>query len=194
MSLRSLSLIAVFALSGCVVGQNIKLRYEPPAANAGSSTPVTLSVTDKREYVVSGNKRPEYVGHYRAGFGNTWDVVNFRNVPLADQMNTDVQKELQSLGFSSGNAQSGKTVSIEIHEWNFDAATNGRFWFDVRLVVKSANGAELYATQVKDERIIKGSAWSGAKNAMARGIPVIYGEVIRKLIRENPGTMAALRK
>ena len=196
MSARILFIVAIVGLSGCVAGQNIRLRYEPSrdAAAASASMPTKVIVTDNREYVVSGDKRPEYIGHYRAGFGNTWDVVNFKQVSLANQFAMDIESELKSLGFAVNDSQFRKVVTVAIREWNFDAMTNGRFWYDIQLTVSVPDGTKLFDTHVQDEKTVQGSVMTGAKSAMEKEIPVLYGQIIRALIRDNQGTMAALRK
>jgi uncharacterized lipoprotein YajG len=193
--IRTMALLATAALlTGCVAGQHIKLHYEPApqASSSGAGAPFVLVVKDQREYVTSGNKTPWYIGHYRAGFGNTWDVVNFNQVPLADQMKSDLHRDLLSLGFVEGASGSAKTVTVTITEWNFDAAINGRLWYDVQVSVAAADGHVLATSQVKDEKVIKGSVMMGAKGAMEDEIPTYYAEVIRKLVRENPTTLGAL--
>ena len=189
-----LALLALtVALAGCVAGQNIKLHYEPaPGAAAGPSVPVTLRVIEQRDYVTRGDKSPAYLGHYRAGFGNTWDVINRDKVPLADQMRDDLRAELASLGCS--DAAGGKVLTVTIHEWNFDAWVNGKIWFDVEASLAGADGTPLASSHAKEERPITGSFWSGGKGAMEKNVPEVYGEVLRKLVREDPAMMAALRR
>ena len=184
---------AVALLSGCVAGQSIKLSYTPdPAVNSPATEPVTLVVRDQREYVTNRDKDPWYLGHYRAGFGNTWDVANYGKAPLEDQFRSDLHRELQTLGFT-GDAASQNTLTISIREWNFDAATNGRLWYEIRVAVTDRSGRVTAESTIKDQRIIRGSAMTGAKSAMEREVPEIYRDVIRALVRNNATVLAALR-
>jgi uncharacterized lipoprotein YajG len=194
--LRTIALATItILLTGCVAGQNIKLAYEPaPQSTTTSSRPVALTVTDQRTYVTSGNKDPSYLGHYRAGFGNPWDVSNFKKVPLAEQLKNDLRKELQSLGFTDGTRGSANEVAVTIREWNFDAAVNARIWYDLHIRVVARDGSVSSATDVKNERVVNGNVMTGAKSAMEKELPVIYGEVIRQLIRDNPAAISALAK
>lgn len=189
-------LVAItLSLTGCVAGQNIRLHYEPAASdNVVSKQTVNVVVSDQREFVTSGNKTPWYIGHYRAGFGNTWDVVNYGKVPLADQMKKDIQSELLSLGFH-GNSQNipSKTVSVSVKNWNFDAMANGELWYDITIVVIDSNGAALASTNLSDKKYIDGNFWTGAKGAMENVVPKIYADLIKSMIRDNPVVLAALK-
>lgn len=190
-------LVLAVVLAGCVAGQNIKLQYQPGpprGSTAVSSGAVFVTVSDQRSYVTSGNKEPSYLGHYRGGFGNTWDVMNYKDVALADQMRSDIWRELASLGFKEAGQGAEKTIAVVIHEWNFDANINGRVWFDVAITVVAADGRQLATARVKDEKIVKGSVMTGAKGAMEEQVPAIYGEVIRRLLRDAPMTLAALSR
>lgn len=190
--IRICILALALALAGCVAGQSIRLRYEPAATGAtAASVPVAVTVIEHREYVTGGDKQPWYLGHYRAGFGNTWDVATQGKVPLAEQLQADLRGELASLGLREGSG--GRALAVKIHEWNFDTLMNGRVWYDVEATVTGADGAPLATVRVKDERTVEGNVWTGAKGAMEAQVPAIYGEMIRKLVRENPAMLAALR-
>ena len=188
-------LFCSLVLTGCVAGQNIKLQYQPDSVAVTKlvvSDGFALSVSDKRSFVTSGNKNPWYIGHYRAGFGNTWDVTTYKKVPLADQLQADLKKELMSLGLKEGASETARLVAVTIRDWNFDAMNNGRFWYDIQIVVSGRDGDVLAESSVKEEKVIKGSMMTGAKSAMEKQVPLIYGEIIRKLVRENPAILAAL--
>ena len=188
-------LAMTLGLTGCVAGQNIKLHYEPVTSNNFVSKQlVNIIVSDQREFVTSGNKSPWYIGHYRAGFGNTWDVVNYGKVPLADQMKKDIQSELLSLGFQSDPQNiSSKTVSVFVKNWNFDAMANGELWYDITVVVSDSKGAALASVNLSEKKYIDGSFWTGAKGAMQKEVPKIYSDLIRSMIRDNPVVLAALK-
>jgi hypothetical protein len=193
--MKNFLLVFVVALTGCVAGQNINLQYDPtPKQGAALHQTVAVTVEDKRSYVTDGDKQPWYIGHYRAGFGNTWDVTTRDKVPFATQVKADLQKELTSLGFTEGSDSHAKRVTVVIKDWNFDAMVNGKLWYDLEITVRSSDGAVLATSDVKDERVIKGSIWTGAKGAMTEEVPVMYGEVLQSLIRNNAPIMEALRK
>jgi hypothetical protein len=193
--LRKFTVLAIMVggLSACVAGQSIKLAYAPPAPTAASnSSAVTVLVVDQRNYVTSGDKKPFYLGHYRGGFGNTFDVTNYQKVPLADQMKSDLGGELSSLGFAS--AAGGKQLKVIITEWNFDTMVNGKVWYAVTVSVADASGTVLAQSTVKDQKTVDGNLLTGAKGAMEDEVPQIYAQMIRATVRENPSILAALKR
>jgi hypothetical protein len=199
MKMRNLIKSLTFALSGlilagCVAGQSLHTEYEAPAAVAPvSGATVTLAVTDDRPYVKSGEKAPYYVGRYRAGFGNPWDVSTDNDEPLADILRRDIAEELAALGHpvkAEGAADRG--IAISIRDWNFDGYQNGQFWYDLLVTVRSPTGDVLVNSIVKDKIGISGTLWEGAKGGFERDMPRLYPQIIRKLARENDEVSAAL--
>ena len=88
-------LMSVAVLSSCVigsVGNKIQLSYVPSPQEVPGlvSKTFSLEVTDRRPYVTHGKKVPSYLGIYRGGYGNPFDVVNKGKVALADQMKADL--------------------------------------------------------------------------------------------------------
>jgi len=187
--------LAPLALAGCVAGQSLETGYEAqPAAVPASGTSVVLRVTEDRPYVKSGDKAPYYVGKYRAGFGNPWDVSTKDNVPLVDILRGDITEELAGLGHPVKDATpADRQIAVSIRDWNFDGYQNGEFWYDLLVTVQAADGAVLATSVVKDRVGITGTLWEGAKGGFERDMPKLYPQVIRKLVRENAEISAALK-
>ncbi len=191
-------LMAVAVLSSCALGnagRKLQLSYAPsPQSVPGlHSKTFSIQVTDRRPYVTHGKKVPSYLGIYRGGYGNPFDVVNYGKVALADQMKVDLRSEFQALGLVETAASASKQVSVRIHDWNFDAGIDARFWYDVELSVADFEGKQLATSRAKAEMVIKGNAFAGPHSAMQKEIPVRYGELIRKLVREDSSILSALR-
>jgi len=187
--------LAPLALAGCVAGQSLGTDYEAqPAAVATGGSSVLLTVTEDRPYVKSGDKAPYYVGRYRAGFGNPWDVSTQDNVPLVDVLRGDIAEELVALGHPvKDSAPADRQMAVSIRDWNFDGYQNGEFWYDLLVTVRAADGAVLVNSVVKDKVGITGTLWEGAKGGFERDMPKLYPQVIRKLVRENAEVSAALK-
>lgn len=187
--------LAPLALAGCVAGQSLGTDYEAqPAAVATGGSSVLLTVIEDRPYVKSGDKAPYYVGRYRAGFGNPWDVSTQDNVPLVDVLRGDIAEELVALGHPvKDSAPADRQMAVSIRDWNFDGYQNGEFWYDLLVTVRAADGAVLVNSVVKDKVGITGTLWEGAKGGFERDMPKLYPQVIRKLVRENAEVSAALK-
>lgn len=142
---------------------------------------VFVEAKDNRDFVVSGNKNPSYLGHLRGGYGNTWSVGNAGNLALAEQFKNDLVAELKSQGIQTGES-GDRQLSVEINDWNFDAYQNGRVWYDIAVSVADAAGKVLASTTVKGEKVVRGSVMMGAVGAMKREVPVIYSDVIKEIL------------
>jgi uncharacterized lipoprotein YajG len=182
-----------FMLCGCVAGQNIKIGGVPEgAAKESSGVIVELNVNDERPFVTSGDKEPYYIGHYRAGFGNTWDVTTYQKVALAEIMKKDLVAELQSLGYQVEKEGSNKKLVVKINDWNFDTYMNGKLWWDIDVIVIDPSGEVVTRVNLKDKKVIKGSVWVGAKYAFEKAVPEYYLEIIKAIVRDNKAVLNAL--
>lgn len=183
-------------LSGCVAGQSIRMTYVPLSQPVESlNIAVSVQVNDDRPFVVNGDKTSSYLGHYRAGLGNTWDVNTQNKEPLASMIQRDLGAELQSLGFTVGpQASAARMIKVSIVDWNFDTYINGKFWYDCRVMVLDGTGRQLSGQQLRDTVVIEGNIWVGAKYAFEREMPNVYRSILRKMVREAPTTLAALKE
>lgn len=185
--------LAVWQLTGCVAGQTIALDHEPAeTASPDTGIAVQLSVTDQREYVLSGKEPPDYIGQYRAGFGNPWNVTTASKLSFADNLAEDIGEELQNLGFSLAESGADGKLNVDIRDWNFDTYSNGEIWCEIDVSVLAADGSKLASSTVKESREFKGSVWVGAKSAMEEGVPQIYDEVVDAILRSNQAVLDAL--
>lgn len=170
-------------LSGCVAHQAITLRHAPGSGPAvASAKSVSIDAKDSREFIVSGNKQPSYLGHFRAGFGNTWDVNNAGKRALADQFRHDLTAELESHGVKV-IASGERKMLVDIKDWNFDAYQNGKVWYEIAVSVAAADGTLLASIILKKENIvIRGSVMTGPAGAFKRDMPLLYSGIIKEIL------------
>jgi len=181
-------------LSGCVAFQTIALDYSPkPHDKIISSHIIKSDVTDERPYIVSGKKRDRYIGHYRGGYGNTWDVLLNGRDSLAERFAIDILKELKACGFQTSPLPANRALKVEIYDFNFDTYVNGRVWYDLRISVLDSQDKTLVSSALKDERVIKGSVWIGPVASFPKELPKIYHEIIEDIVRNNDGVLNALK-
>ena len=187
-------MLCAMVLGGCVVGQSLPASYEAgPAAAAATGTAVAVAVRDERPFVKSGDKPPYFIGKYRGGFGNPWDVTTKDKQPLAALLERDLGKELQALGYGVvARPGAQRALDVVIVDWNFDGVMDGKFWYELDAKVLGPDGAELAASKVKDMQYIEGSFWMGAKGGFEAKMPELYAGAIRKLVRDNPTISSAL--
>ena len=181
-------------LSGCAAFQKITLDYVPePHEKIISSYVIKSDVRDDRSYVKSGRKRDSYLGHYRAGYGNTWDVLLRGGNSLAEQFAIDILKELKACGFQTSPLSGNRALRVDIKEFNFDAYINGRFWYDIQVSVLDSENNTLASSTIEDEHVIKGSVWVGPTASFPREIPKIYNSIIEEIVRNNDTILNALK-
>ena len=182
LTLFAICLTFLTTMSGCVAGQAIALRHTPSTSPAlTSSKTVAVDVKDSRDFVLSGNKGPSYLGHFRAGFGNTWDVNNAKKRALAEQFRTDLIAELESRGIKTV-ASGERRMLVDIKEWNFDAYQNGRIWYEIDVSVTDAKGSLRGKIALKNEKVIRGSVMTGPARAFKREVPMIYSGIINDIV------------
>ena len=181
-------------LSGCVAFQKITLDYIPePHEKIISSYVIKSDVRDDRIYVTSGQKKDSYLGHYRAGYGNTWDVLLRGGNSLAEQFAIDILKELKACGFQTSPLSGDRALKVDINEFNFDAYVNGKFWYNIQVSVLDSANNTLASSTIADEHIIKGSIWVGPTASFPREIPILYNSIIERIVRDNPDVLNALK-
>jgi hypothetical protein len=120
------------------------------------------------------------VGKYRAGLGNPWDVTTEGKVPLAQQLTTDLEEELMSLGFAAGG--DGMTLQVVIREWDFTGYQNGRFWYRLEVAALDASGLARASASLGEEIEVRGTLLLGARGGFERDMPVIYDRIVTALI------------
>lgn len=187
-------LLAVPFLGGCVAGQTIGLDYAPEGARSSSrNVSVNVDVTDSRPYIADGSKNGAFIGNYRGGFGNPFDVKTSSGEPLATIVKRDLSADLKALGFNVAEDKAARKVRVTINEWKFDAYTNLTYWYDITVAILDAQNRPLKQHTLKNSVNIEGSAWTGPKSAAEREVPKLYRGIVRKMVRENTEALRALQ-
>ena len=187
--------VAAAVLSGCASDWGIPLAYTPDPQEFPGLAAKTFSVlvTDERSYVVNHDKQPSYLGKYKGLVGDTWDAATDDNVPLADHMRNDLRRELQALRLIEDTTAPLKQIKVRILDWNFSAGKSARYWYNVEILVADSKGRQLALSVLKDDKVVKGTLVEGAKWSLEQDVPTLYSELMRKLVRENPSILEALR-
>jgi hypothetical protein len=190
--LRNIILLFVaVALSGC---QSVNLHYEPVVgASVINRVPVSLSVTDQRKYVLSGDQGPSFLGKSRTNFGETKHAYTEDRAPLADHLKKDLLQELRSLGFDEQASKDSRSITVTIQDWNSDGWYDVNFWYEVAISVTSPEGTVLARSVIKDEKKLEGHGGLAGSLTIINEMPKIYGEIIKALVRDNAEVYSALK-
>ena len=171
----------LLTLGGCAIGN----RYD--YGNAISGLPVSgsgklaVNVVDARPYVLSGDKKPDFVGLQRGGFGNPFDVRTGSGRPLADEMRDAIAKALQQQGFSvvGGTESAPRKLELRVLEWKTDVMVKMKTTYDLQLSVFDASGALLAQSKTKGEDVGAGGFESGNATNAARTFELRFTELVR---------------
>lgn len=196
--LARMGIFAVFAalwltLGGCAVGN----RYDYGSAISGlpvsGSGKLAVDVVDVRPYVLSGDKKPDFVGLQRGGFGNPFDVRTASGQPLAAEMRDAISKALQQQGFVvvGGTEAAPRKLELRVFEWKTDVMMKMKTLYDLQLSVFDAGGALLAQSRTKGEDVGTGGFESGNAINAARTFELRFTELVRDEAVRNALTTQA---
>lgn len=142
-------------------GRKESVQSAWPAVAGYTSFGVEVAVTDQRPYVLSGSKQPAFVGLSRGGFGNPFDVMTESGQPLAQDVQTAVQRGLSNAGINASAASgdtrraagaSSRLLLLILKEWKSDTYTTTGFAYDFSAEVYDAGGKLLGSQNVRGSR------------------------------------------
>lgn len=174
---NTLARTAVFAgifgaLGGCAFGQKIVYSGTVADIDASGTASVAIATWDQRPYVVTGDKKPTFVGLSRGGFGNPFDVNTASGAPLADDMSQSIAASLNARGFKAAvvhvaaaqshravvdalrNTGDERDVLIKLDEWKTDTYVHTSLHYDVKVTVLGKDGDELASQSFRGEEKI----------------------------------------
>ena len=161
--MRNLVLVFFIAVltSGCAVGNTHRYDLGDAELTLETQKSVAVMTIDLRPYILDGDKDPTFVGLYRAGFGNPFDVSTDSDRPLATDMSISIVEAMKKKGVKafSLDAPDGATralarqllikenadrlVILQQREWKTDTYFNTALIYSVTLEVLRGDGASL---------------------------------------------------
>lgn len=204
-----LIMIAAVSISGCAVGN--KHVYNDVAVETSAKTGKSVSVAslDQREYVVSGQSKPEFVGMQRGGFGNPFDVLTASGRSLSSEFTTAIKNALERNGakvFSLETKPSNVTnpamaelvattgdrlLLLSIKEWVGDSQINTEVRYNLLLTVADSSGKSLATKSHTGIRNLGGSQFNPPAHAK-EVMPKAFREAIETLLNSQE-VVAALQ-
>ena len=207
MSTFRLSIIFLASfLVGCAVGNTYDYsRANIDLAVQGDSE-LGLAVIDQRPYVLSGDKKPNFIGLQRGGFGNPFNVSTESGRALAVEMAEAMTSELEDNGFKvfdlrvskSGSeiiasavrdAAKTRNIILIVQEWKTDAMMSFGLSYDLRLQVMDESANLLAEAETAGTKEKLGGA--GFESANAISAANAFSSKIGQLFNE-PDVMRAL--
>lgn len=159
------SALLLFLLSACAVGNKYDYRAATPELQARSSGAVAVGVHDKRSYVLSNDKGPNFVGLQRGGYGNPFNVGTLSGHALADDFawvivdalrKNDIEASAVRLSPQDGResalqvidgADAERVILVTLEEWKSDNFMNVALIYSLSAEVLDERGRVLAATR-----------------------------------------------
>jgi hypothetical protein len=195
-------------VSGCAVGN--KHRYHDVIADIKFSGDIAIGVgtQDAREYIISGDKDPTFVGLSRGGYGNPFNVGTQSGQPLANDISQTISNSLSKKGFKpiiielshrdNDNtiieklilSKAPRLIFLKLNEWKSDTFTNTALLYNVDFKVMDEKGEVLAEKHLEGRDNLKGSVMNPPSHAK-KAIPEALKQKIEELLND-PGVQKAL--
>jgi hypothetical protein len=202
-------LCASLFLGGCAVGQKIRYHDAELAINASGDTMIAVTCLDGRPYIKSGEKDKTYIGNFRGGFGNPFNVSTESQKPLADDITSVICASLQKKGFACTPisvepnetqdqiinklkvTKAKRLILLAINEWRSDTYSNTSLYYDIVLTIMDNQGARLAESDAKGEDDLGGSFGNPPAHAK-EAVPKAYKKKLESLLN-GPSVIDALK-
>lgn len=183
----------------------IKLNYQ-------GSGKIVLTVQDKRPYIVSGEKKPEYVGYFRkASFGQPYDATTPNKNPLSEALSSRIVESLKRAGYDVIEVKSiptetdeaiiekmkqygtSKIVIMTLREWMSEAYYNVGLTYDVGLKIMNKGGNTIAVENVKGSDDLGDRNWVPEMRAKIY-VPEAAKKTLEELFNKQKITKSLLMK
>jgi len=189
--------LVVLLFTSCALGH--RHNYHDTIANIAASGNITVALAthDQRQYILSGQSAPEYVGMRRGGFGNPFNITTVSGKPLAEDITTSICNSLSAKGYKAvavsvvhsdtrdkviekmKQSESKRLLLVTLNEWQSDTSINTGLSYNVRLEVLDSNGHKLAEKIIKGDDNFRSSVW--AWDPLAEGREAIHKAFKEKL-------------
>lgn len=172
-TVRAAAFVCIAAvLGGCAFGQKITYSDTVADVEASGNKSVAVATLDQRPYVITGDKKPSFVGLSRGGYGNPFDVLTVSGAPLADEFSASISRSLSERGFKSSvvkvaasqsrratidqlrGAGAERLVLISLKEWKSDKYMRTSLIYDVTVKVFDTAGEELATASFHGDEVV----------------------------------------
>ncbi len=200
------ALMIVLAVTGCAVGNTYDYEAATVSLPVKGNESVGLGVIDNRSYVLSGDKKADFIGLQRGGFNNPFDVRTASGKPMTEDMQTALSRALDNSGFdvkkldfsssdselvASVVASSGeeKNIVLTVTDWKTDVFMNITLFYDLLLEVYEKDGAIVATNRLHGKEGVGGG---GFESQNSRAAASAFETKIGRLFN-SPDIIAALK-
>ena len=151
---RVLILLGVFLLVAGCANHGVDYRQAAPRFDGGiAGKSVSVLVFDERPYVLSEDKRPNYVGDSIFQDGSSKGVYTASGDALAADLQTAIISGLKRNRIAAETPQmfadgADRQLHVTLREWKAEYSGGALFDYDITATVKDAEGRELASKSV----------------------------------------------
>lgn len=175
------SCVLLVMLGGCAAGNRYDYGHAIGGLPIEGTGKLAVDVVDARPYVLNGQKKPDFVGLQRGGFGNPFDVRTGSGRPLAVEMRDAIVAALQKQGYVVVGGKDGpsRRMELQVFEWKTDVMMHMKTSYNLQLSVFDENGGVLAKSDTKGEDVGgAGFESTNASNAV-RTFELRFTELLR---------------
>jgi hypothetical protein len=195
-------LIVLSLVTGCAFGIKYDFAHVSADISASGRSAIAVATSDRRDYVVSGKKRPNFVGLQRGGYGNPFNVTTKSNSPLADEVTTALVASLSKRGFkampisvSAGDdrkavmekaaaAKADRILITTLNDWKSDVSWNVALEYDVTVTVYDGSGWKFGEKNIQGRENLSGGARQPVRYART-AVPAAFKEKLEELLNST---------
>jgi hypothetical protein len=204
-------LLLIFLITSCAAGH--KIKYHDTVASLSASGNITIAVAthDQRQYILSGESDPDYVGLNRAGGSlvpfKPQSVTTESSKSLAEDMTASICNSLAAKGFRTipvntaprensdkilarmKDAKGDRLLLLTLYEWQSDTYLDTGLYYNLKLEIFDISGNKF------TEKVLKGednlpraeSLWSPGLSieGMKKVIPKVFKDKIEALLNDK---------
>lgn len=156
--LKTLFWLLLFIPFGAASANHIDYLHKDIKTNYAGQGSVAVAILDMRSYVLSGDKKPQFVGVIRGLFGNPGNVKTKSGKALTDDFGASIAAALSNAGFAASNQSTGATetsaqaverllqakpdriVIVQLRDWKTDEYQKLKLHYDITVSVYDRAG------------------------------------------------------
>ena len=139
-------------LSGCNTYRHANpdwpMPYEPTTTLPSNGKSVSITVEDRRSYIVSGDKAPTFIGFLRGYYGVPNDTTFEPAEVVAEKIKRDIVSEMSAQGYDIG--QDDYAMDVVVREFKHDGYK--KYTIFHKLEVTVSHEGRIRTTIIEDER------------------------------------------
>ncbi len=202
-----ISMVSLCIVTGCA-GRHNYGRVTPSIPAVGVAR-VVVATQDHRPYIISGEKRENFVGLQRSGYGIPFYVTT-RDATFAESFSNAACNALRSAGSTCSTVrtflgqsdssvkqkvsqQGSSGIVFTIKEWKSDSMVRASMKYDVEVAVLNSAGKVLASHTIHGSKLTNDSIWVLSPARAARlGSEKALKDKLEELL-SSPMVVAALR-